>query len=134
PTNQAVALGQNASFSVVASGSIPFSYQWYLNGSAVSGGTNATLALSNVQTNQAGNYIVVVGNSAGSVTSAVATLTVYVPPTIATQPQSLTLTQGQTATFSVVADGTPALTYQWYFNGAKLTGSTSTSLSITNVG
>src|SRR5439155_955559 len=103
--------GQTASFSVLASGDTPLSYQWNFNGTALSGATNATLGLTNVQTNQAGNYTVLVANNWGSVTSAVATLTVYVPPAIATQPQSLTVTQAQTASFSVVASGTATLSY-----------------------
>jgi hypothetical protein len=73
---------------------------------------------------------VVVTNIAGSVTSAVATLTVNVPVFIMAQPQSLTVTQGQTANFSVVAAGTPTLTYQWYFNGAPLGVSATNALLI----
>lgn len=55
-------------------------------------------------------------NSAGSATSAAATLTVNpapVPPTITSEPQSQTVTAGQTATFMVAATGTAPLTYQW---------------------
>ena len=65
----------------------------------------------------------VLTNSFGSITSSVATLTVLVPPTITTQPQSLAVVQGQGATFSVVPGGTSPFTYQWYFNGASLGGS-----------
>src|SRR5207302_8547842 len=64
---------------------------------------------SDLQSNQAGSYTVVVGNSAGSVTSAVATLTVYVPAGIATQPLSQTVTQGVNATFTVMGSGTAPL-------------------------
>src|SRR5205814_2151169 len=134
PVNQAVVQGQTATFSVAAYGDAPLSYQWSFNGSALAGATNSALSLPNAQTNNAGNYSVLVANAWGSVTSSVATLTVYVPAYIANQPQSLTLTQAQTATFSVVAGGTPTLSYQWYFNGAKLTGSTSTNLTVTNAG
>ena len=52
----------------------------------MAGVTNAGLSLSNVQSNQAGGYTVLVTNAWGAVTSAVATLTVLVPPTITTQP------------------------------------------------
>jgi hypothetical protein len=122
PQNQAVVQGQTASFSVGASGTAPLSYQWNLNGTNVSGATNATLALTHVQATQAGSYTLVVTNFAGSVTSAVASLTVYVPATITSQPQSLMVTQGQAASFSVGALGTANLSYQWYFNGSALGG------------
>src|SRR5437762_5670498 len=107
-----------ANFSVVPNGTSPFGYQWRFNGSALSGSTNATLALSNVQSNQAGSYTVVITNVAGSVTSSVATLTVYVPPFITTQPASQAITQGVSTSFSIAANGTGPLNYQWSYNGA----------------
>jgi hypothetical protein len=54
------------------------------------------------------------------------------PPLIVTQPASITVTQGTTATFSVTATGS-ALTYQWQFNGAPLSGATGSSLVLSNV-
>src|SRR2546427_737239 len=122
-------------FPLFVSGTAPFAYQWSFNGTDMSDATNAALSLTNVQTNDAGSYQVVVTNSYGSITSSVATLTVYVPPSIATQPQSLTVTQGQSASFSVVASGSAPLTYQWYLNGACLgAGDTNATLSLSNVG
>jgi hypothetical protein len=79
PVSLEVAAGSNATFSVVATGTAPLSYQWNLNGTAVSGATSSTLTLNNVQTTNAGSYTVVVTNAADSVTSEVATLTV-IPP------------------------------------------------------
>ena len=81
---------------------------------------------------QAGNYDVVVGNTFGSVTSAVAVLTVSVPPSITTPPQSLAVLPGSNATFTVVAAGTQ-LTYQWKFNGANISGATGSSYTRVNV-
>jgi hypothetical protein len=49
------------------------------------------------------------------------------PPTITTQPQSQTVAQGQSATFSVAATGTPTLNYQWMENGMAISGATSAS-------
>lgn len=63
-------------FTVVASGTAPLTYQWRLNGSNLGGATSATYSMANVQTGNAGAYSVVVANTAGSVTSATATLTV----------------------------------------------------------
>ncbi len=72
PQGQTVVQDQGATFSVAASGNAPLSYQWYFNSAAVSAATNVTLALVDVQTNQAGNYTVVMTNSSGSITSQVA--------------------------------------------------------------
>ena len=66
----------NAFFSASADGTQPLSFQWRRDGVDVSQATNATLALSNVQTNLAGSYSVVITNLYGSVTSSVAALTV----------------------------------------------------------
>lgn len=66
----------NVNFSVTATGTAPLSYQWRKNSTVLIGDINASLMLSNVQTNQAGNYTVVVTNAWGSVTSSVAVLTV----------------------------------------------------------
>src|ERR1035438_2623628 len=95
--------------------------------------TSSAFTLSNIQSNKAGNYLVVVTNAAGSVTSAVAILTVYVPAGIATQPSSQTTTQGLNAAFSVVPSGTAPFSYQWCFNGAALSGASNASLVLTNV-
>jgi len=79
PQSQTVAAGQSASFSVVAGGTAPLACQWHFNSAPVSGATNASLTLTNVQTTNAGSYTVVVTNAAGSITSAVAVLTVTNP-------------------------------------------------------
>jgi hypothetical protein len=77
PTNVTVIQGSNATFSVTAAGTTPLNYQWYSNGTnQLIGATNASLTVSNVQTNNAGNYSVTVVNPAGSVVSSNATLTV----------------------------------------------------------
>ncbi len=84
PQSRTKVAGQTATFTVSATGTGPLSYQWKYNGSVLSGATGSTLTLNSVQPTNAGDYTVVVTNSAGSVTSAVATLTVLVPPTAAT--------------------------------------------------
>ena len=76
PTNQTVTVGGTASFSVTASGTPPFSFLWRFGGTNISGATNATLNLTNVQASQAGNYTVLVTNLYGSILSSNAVLTV----------------------------------------------------------
>ena len=75
----------------------------------------------------------VVANSAGSVTSRVAsvtTVTVIVAPSITTQPQSQTVTYGESPVFSVVASGTEPLTYQWTLDSTNLPGATAKLMSL----
>jgi hypothetical protein len=54
-----------------------------------------------------------------------------VPPTITQQPQSLTVTIGQPASFSVAASGTAPITWQWQRDGADIAGATSTTYTLT---
>lgn len=69
PAEQKVNAGLPASFTVVAGGNPPVSYQWTHNGAPVAGGTNGTLALPAVRPDQAGEYAVTVSNVAGSAVS-----------------------------------------------------------------
>jgi Immunoglobulin I-set domain len=131
PANQIVIIGQTATFSVVANGTAPLSYQWQKNGVAMSGATSASYTTPAATSgDNSSMFAVVVSNSAGSVTSSAATLTVnpsVVAPTITTQPANETVTAGQTATFTVAANGTEPLSYQWQKNGVAISGATSTS-------
>ena len=75
----------------------------------------------------------VVSNVAGSVTSSNATLTVNFPPVINSQPADQTATVSSNVTFSVIATGNPAPTYQWRFGVADLAGETNSSYTRMNV-
>ena len=94
PLGQLVDQGSNATFTVVAGGTPPFTYQWRFNGTNLAGATAATLTVPNVQPEQAGNYSVIVGNAAGSVASANALLQVnlLVPLGVAVDATNLTWT------------------------------------------
>ena len=89
PLPQTILVGQNASFAANTVGTQPLSYQWYFNGnSPVSGAQSKTLSLVNVTDSNAGDYTLVVTNVYGSTTSAVATLTLLLPPAISSQVTS----------------------------------------------
>ena len=128
PLDRIAPTNGNASFSVSVCGTPPFTYQWLFTNSPLPGATNATLTLFNLTLGDAGPYRVVVSNNGGAITSAVATLVVQLPPTISTQPQPVTAVRDLSASFSVMAGGTPPLTYQWRFNGNNLAGATNTTL------
>jgi hypothetical protein len=87
PQSLSVVAGSNATFSVVASGSAPLSYQWTFGTNVLPGQTGTTLSLLNVTAPQAGDYAVVISNSIGSVTSAVARLTIR-PSAPGTDPRA----------------------------------------------
>ena len=128
PANQTVTAGQPATFMVAVIGTAPFTYQWQRNGVLISGATSSSYTSPpTTATDSGSSFAVVVTNSLGSATSNVSTLTVNLPPNITSQPVSQTVNAGQTATFTVVATGTPPLTYQWRKNGVNIPGATSSS-------
>jgi Pro-kumamolisin, activation domain/Concanavalin A-like lectin/glucanases superfamily/Immunoglobulin domain/Bacterial Ig domain/Immunoglobulin I-set domain/Viral BACON domain len=136
PANQAVPLGNTATFSVGASGTAPLSYQWRFNQSNIlanATATNATLVLTNVQAASAGSYSVVVSNFFGSTNSSNAVLTVLFPPTIVVEPRKQLAQLGCTVAFSSAAVGSGTLTYQWQKNGANLSGQNGTNLALLDI-
>ena len=123
-----------ATFSVVATGTAPLSYQWRRDGVDIAGetGTSYTLDPTSVADDGA-TFDVVVTNAFGSATSTAATLTVSasgVAPSITTDPASITVTEPDAATFSVVATGTAPLSYQWRRDGVDIAGETGTSYTL----
>lgn len=138
PGNQSVTAGANAVFSVTASGT-SLSYQWQtsLNGvtwTDVPGATQATLALTAVTVADNGKrYRVRVSNSGGSVFSSAVELTVSPAPRlpeITAQPAAASVPVGQSAIFSVTANGLPTPTYQW--QSSTDGGATFTNVALAN--
>ena len=120
PQSQSAPAGTNVTLSVTATGTEPISYQWWNSAGAILDATNASYSLNPAQTNDSDNYYVIVANDYGAITSAVATLVVYLPVTITSQPQSQSAPAGADVTLSVTASGAGPLSYQWQFNGTNL--------------
>ena len=135
PTSQRIATGRTLNLPVLAAGSQPIGYQWYRNGTnLIPGQTNSLLSLTNIQLSDSGSYRAVVGNFAGSVTSAVAVVTVIVsPPVVLVQPQAQNTFCGDTANFLISIDGSSPLRYQWRYEGAPIAGATQSTLVLSNV-
>lgn len=133
PQNQTVAAGASAAFGVTATGTAPLAYQWKFNSADIPGASTSTLSLSNVLSANAGNYTVVVSNSAGSVASDAGALVVLTAPNISQQPQSQTVNIGATVTFAVTATGDAPLNYQWKFNSTDIPGATRPTFTLNNV-
>ena len=134
PQSETKRIGDSVSFDVlVESYPVTVSFQWKKDGVKINGATQPTYSIRSVQRSDSGGYTVVVSNSQVNVTSAVAVLTVDYAPIINTQPQSQTKTAGQGCTFSVVAAGCPIPAYQWYQNGAAISGATQPTYSIGSV-
>ena len=130
PVSQTVNAGGSVTFAVTASGNPTPTYQWKKGGVDISGATGASYTIASVAVGDAASYTVAVSNSEGSVVSNPAVLTVQVAPAITTQPAAVTVDEGVDATFTVAATGTPAPTYQWKFNGALISGATSSTLTV----
>jgi len=139
PVSQSVLVFSNILFTVTALGDEPLTYQWQKDGvnlsddARISGTASPFLSISSLEITDAGGYRVVVTNASGSVTSAVAALTLVGPPIISSQPASRTVFAGSNVSFSVTASGLAALSYQWRFNQAELPAKTNSSVSLTDV-
>jgi hypothetical protein len=121
--------------STVSGGTSPYSFQWYLNDTAVSGASDSTLTY---RPTSAGSYTIYLRvtdsatPTAYTVASNNATVTVNAPPLVAVFPNLTTLDVGQSKIFySMINGGTPPYKYQWYLNGAPVSNATSSSWTFT---
>jgi hypothetical protein len=86
PQGAALPMGSDVGFIVFKTGTAPTTYQWRLNGTNLPGANTSSLSLTNVQVSNAGNYSVVLSNSAGTLASSNAFLSVAVPNPLAFDP------------------------------------------------
>jgi hypothetical protein len=149
PSGQTLPPGATANFSVVATGTAPLTYNWYVNGNAltdgptgsgstVSGSATANLSISTISGTDAGNYTCAVTNSLSSGVLSTAAALSIVDPAITSQPSSLTVNYGSNALFNVSVSGTGPFTYQWFkgatplTDGGNISGSASSSLTVSS--
>ncbi|MBN1981760.1 MAG: immunoglobulin domain-containing protein [Chitinivibrionales bacterium] len=135
PQDASVSENAKAIFVVTASGST-LSYQWFKNGSILTGATTATYETPAVIMADNGSlYRCIVSNETGADTSRNATLTVQqgpVKPQITTQPVDVTTLVGGKAVFTITAQGTD-VKYQWQKNEQDIAGATANTYEITAV-
>jgi hypothetical protein len=136
PANQTANDGSTATFSITASGSAPIAYQWY-RGTTLITGANASSYTTNALVYANDNGVQFSCKATDSLnrsnTSNAATLTVSpLAPTITAAPVPVTVAQGSSATFSVVANGTAPLSYQWYQGSTAVSGATSATWTFTS--
>jgi hypothetical protein len=139
PADQAVCQGGTATFTTTASGPGPITFVWkkgatvLSNGdlggrvTIVSGASNSTLTISNVQSGDADTYTVEATGSCSTATQS-ATLTVNTTTT-ATTPSDQAVCQGASASFSTTASGTGPFHYAWTVDGSSFDGDNS-SISV----
>lgn len=132
PISRSTNVGATVAFSALVNNPTPSIYQWRKDGTNLVGATGTSYTLANVQLADAGNYSVFVSNAAGGTTSSNAVLNVGIAPSITAQPVSLIVTQGQSATFSVTANGAPR-NYFWKKGGVFITGATNSAYTIASV-
>ena len=121
PADQSVVAGATASFNIVATDATGYQWQRSTNGGTTFSDVAAATAASyttpaTILADNGTQYRVIVSGASNSVTSNAALLTVTpapVAPAFTTQPADDTVVAPNTASFSVVATGTPSPTLQW---------------------
>jgi len=134
PTSQFVQPGTNVTLVAAATGTGPVRYQWRFEGTDILNATNATYSFTGANLdNHHGNFSVMAFDDISTAISANALIYVMVKVGIVTHLQPMTVLQGGTVTFSVVATGAPPLWYRWLRGGAAFLTNQSSTLTLTNV-
>ncbi len=124
PKSQEICVGSAASFSVKASSNEPLEYQWYKDGARVEGATSDAYSIPKASSSDRGSYWVAVKNSCSQIESEVAVLDIMAMPEILVSPKSQKICQGTAVTFTVQAESTKPVSYQWFKDGTEIPGAT----------
>ena len=133
PTNVAVNVETAVRFTIGAETCGQASFQWRRDGVNIPQGTNQSYTISSMHWRDAGYYSVVVSDYQGSVTGAVAWVTVVeqpAAPRITQEPEDVLESTAQRVTFLVRYASAPTPSFQWRFNGVNLPGATSPNLEV----
>ena len=130
PSSATVSEGDSHTFVVLVEHESPITVTWLRNGSVVQQSASTSFTAST-----AGTYRCSVTDGVSSVSCNSFTLTVTPGQSLAidSQPSNQMANEGVDVTLSVVASGTGEISYQWYFNGATISGATASSLMLDSV-
>ncbi|MFC2114615.1 immunoglobulin domain-containing protein, partial [Bacteroidota bacterium] len=120
-------------FLVNSIGSTPITYQWFKSGQAISGATQTNYSITSATASDAGYYYCKATNSCGSDSTNISVLTINTKPTIVSHPTTTTACEQTSTTFSVTANGSPTLKYQWFKNNVAINGASNNSYTINSL-
>ncbi|MDA3897860.1 MAG: immunoglobulin domain-containing protein, partial [Desulfobacteraceae bacterium] len=133
PSSQTNDPDTSATFSVTASGTPPFSYQWMKDKTVISNAVADSYTIDSVSEKDEGTFTCTITNAAGTQTSEPAILSVNDPVQITKQPFPQSKKSGEPVTFSVTAVGTLPLSFQWEKDSLDILGATEKSYTIDSV-
>lgn len=123
-------LGGEASFSVLAEGFQPISFQWFKNGDAIDGATTSSLNLNDISADDIGFYSVSISNFGGITQSRNVSLSIETPVEIVLSPESGAFATGSQLRLEVEISGSGNIQYQWLRNGTPIEGANAKQLVI----
>ena len=130
PVSETLASGTDYTLSVQVDASDSFVVTWTRNGNSI--GQANSLLLNNLTVSDTGTYSCLVESGTLTESCGNFTLTVLDAPQILSSPSNAVVTEGESTTLSVVAEGSD-LSYQWYRDTSLVNGATSPQLSLSNV-
>ncbi|MEM2971066.1 MAG: PKD domain-containing protein [Candidatus Bathyarchaeia archaeon] len=133
PSTAKIKIGESVIFTSTVSGGVkPYSYQWYLNGTPVSGANGTSWTFTPTATGTYIVYLIVTDASANTAKSNEATVTVAPSLTVSISPTSASILLGEQVTFtSTVSGGYTPYKYQWYLNDEPVSGAIGNSWNFT---
>ncbi len=134
PGNAVANIGQSVTFVATATaGTAPFTWQWYKNGTAIDGATNASFTVTGVDASSVGSYQAQVVNSLGSNYTTPASLTLSASPVVSVAGGGrYPISPGQSLTLTLSPAISGSATVQWRRNGLPIAGATGRTFTITN--